>query len=73
MSKQIPEGYYQDKNGELKPDRRKQKKDRRNRSGEVDGDRRNMKRRKSDIEFLKREHEREIEDALEEFAGDQDN
>ena len=72
MSKSIPEGYYQDKFGEVKPDRRKKKKDRRDRGGDYDGDRRNMSRRRSDIEFFKHEHKREIEEALDEFAEDHD-
>lgn len=72
MSKPIPDGYYQDKQGELKPDRRKKQKDRRIRSSDFDDDRRNKMRRKSDAQFLKREHKREIEDALEEFAEDHD-
>ena len=70
--KDVPEGFFLGKDGELQPDRRTRNKDRRNRSHDVDGERRNMIRRKSDSEFLKREHEREIEDALEDFAEDHD-
>lgn len=73
MSKHIPEGCYQDKSGEIRPDRRAKGKDRRNRGSDFDGDRRNMMRRKSDIEFLKREHEREIEDALDDFADEHEH
>ena len=72
MSKRIPEGFYRDLDGELKPDRRKVAKERRVRTSSMDGDRRNMQRRKSDIKFAQREHEREIEEALEDFAEEHD-
>jgi hypothetical protein len=68
VSKKIPEGYFQNAAGEIKQDRRVVRKERRTRNNATDGDRRNMSRRKSDIAIAKREHNREIEDALETFA-----
>lgn len=71
MPNPAPEGYYKDSNGELQPDRRGST-NRRQRNSSIDGDRRNMLRRKSDSELLKREHEQEIEQALGDFAEDHD-
>lgn len=68
MPNSVPEGYYRDSDGDLQPDRRNSSSERRGHKGNYDGDRRNISRRKSDIEFLKREHEKAIEDALGEFA-----
>ncbi|MFP6580946.1 MAG: hypothetical protein VCD00_00150 [Candidatus Hydrogenedentota bacterium] len=71
MSNPVPEGYYKDSNGDLQPDRRGSS-NRRQRDTSIDGDRRNMMRRKSDSEFLKRKHEQQIEEALGDFAEEHD-
>ncbi|HIA46672.1 MAG TPA: hypothetical protein EYN96_01550 [Candidatus Hydrogenedentes bacterium] len=80
MSQSIPEGFYQDSDGKSQQDRRADIKNRRggqkdrrsDRKVVGDEDRRNLMRRASDAAFLKSEHSRQIEDALEDFAKDHD-
>jgi hypothetical protein len=69
MSDQNPAGYYRDKDGNLKRDRRKRA-DRRgaNARAGADGDRRHQPRRAVDRDFVEREHHAMIEEALAEFA-----
>jgi hypothetical protein len=70
---EIPEGYYQDKFGNMQPDRRAGA-DRRASSGALKAkhERRKMYRRKVDRELLKRDHKMMIEEALEDFAAEHD-
>jgi hypothetical protein len=69
MSDHAPAGYYRDKDGSLKRERR-QRNDRRgtNPRAAADGDRRRQPRRAADREFIEREHHTMIEEALAEFA-----
>ena len=74
MSDSIPEGSYLDNDGNLQEDRRGERQERRtNRKEYSDSDRRNRQRRASDAAFLEREHQQEIEDALEDFAEEHDD
>lgn len=64
------QGYYQDKFGNLKPDRRTGS-DRRGTKASASGrdhERRKMFRRKADRELLDLDHKTAIEEALEDFA-----
>lgn len=80
MSQSKQEGFYEDKDGKQQQDRRAIQKSRRggqkdrrsDRKVVGDGDQRNLTRRASDAAFIKREHNRPIEDALEDFAEDHD-
>lgn len=74
MSNSIPEGFYKDAAGNLQQDRRGKSEERRlNRKEFSDGDRRNRMRRASDNAFLEKEHQQQIDDALENFAEEHDN
>ncbi len=69
MPKSIPEGHYQDQNGEFQKDRRTISKERRTpRNESIDEDRRNRRRRITDLEFRKHEADQQIKEALETFA-----
>ena len=68
-------GYYQDEFGNWLKDRRQT--DRRLLRGSSDGawphhDRRLERRRKTDLEFIERDAEEQIKDALDEFASHHD-
>jgi hypothetical protein len=67
-------GYYKDRDGNWQRDRRKTT-ERRAGGGSAftHHDRRTLKRRKADLEFLERETKMQIEDALEEFVTDRDS
>jgi hypothetical protein len=71
MSDDTPAGYYRDRDGNLKRDRR-QRADRRGPNARAggDGDRRFQPRRAADREFVEREHHAMIEEALAEFADE---
>jgi len=70
VTNEIPTGFYQDASGNLKRDRRV-KTDRRGPADAWDGvDRRQEGRRHTDYAATEREHDRMIEDALEEFAAE---
>lgn len=74
MPHSIPEGFFKDEAGELQQDRRVKRQDRRSdRKDFSDGDRRNRQRRVSDEAMLEREHHKQIEDALEDFAEDHED
>ena len=64
-------GYYKDRDGNWQRDRRKTT-ERRLGGGSAftHHDRRTLKRRKADLEFLERETKMQIEDALEDFVTD---
>ena len=64
-------GYYKDREGNWQRDRRKSP-ERRAGGGSAftHHDRRTLKRRKADLEFLERETKMQIEDALEDFAAE---
>ena len=69
MSDSIPQGFYRDSNGQLQKDRRQTSYDRRSKhNSHYDGDRRNLRRRKTDFALQEREAEQQIKDALETFA-----
>ena len=73
MSNSIPEGFFKDSDGNLLQDRRGQSQERRlNRKEFSDGDRRNRMRRASDNATLEKEHQQQIEEALEDFAEEHD-
>ncbi len=69
MKDEIRPGYYKDKYGNWKPDRRIDN-DRRHARGQfpLDHERRKMFRRKADRELLNKDHKAMIEEALEDFA-----
>ena len=60
-------GYYKDHNGVWQKDRRSQNR-RGARATYAHHDRRTMRRRKSDLEYLERETKLQIEEAMEELA-----
>lgn len=65
-------GYYLDKDGIWKRDRRKGNDQRRRKETRSEGKRRNMYRRKEDKLLLEREHKSMVEDALEDWeAGEE--
>ena len=73
MSKEIREGYYKDKFGNWRKDRRTAGERRRADSGfPLDHERRKMFRRKADRELLQKDHQAMIEEALEDFAEEHD-
>lgn len=71
MSDHAPAGYYRDRDGNLKRDRR-YRTDRRSTTSRAggDGDRRHKPRRAADRDFVEREHHAMIEEALAEFADE---
>jgi hypothetical protein len=62
-------GYYKDHNGVWQKDRRAQVR-RRGTAAVGHHDRRTMRRRKSDLEYLERETKLQIEEAMEELAAE---
>ena len=73
MSEKIREGYYKDKYGNWKADRRRSN-DRRGGSGHfpLEHERRKLFRRLRDREIYEKDHKAMIEEALEDFAEEHD-
>jgi len=65
---EIRPGFYQDKNGNWRPDRRKGGPDRRGPVAARDHERRRQFRRQIDRELYETDHKQQIEEALEDFA-----
>lgn len=68
VSQKALPGYFIDKSGETRKDRRVSK-DRRGPTAGVDRDRRRMSRRQDDLNALEREHEADMRDALDDFTA----
>ena len=70
LKEEIREGYYRDKYGNWRPDRRKGGDRRNTGSGgfPLQHERRKMFRRKVDRELLQKDHKTMINEALEDFA-----
>lgn len=68
VSRKAFPGYFIDKSGETRKDRRGQK-DRRGTSASIDRDRRRMKRRQDDLDELNQKHEAEMRDVLDDFTA----
>jgi hypothetical protein len=61
-------GFYQDRDGQWHPDRRSGKERRGGQWWEENDARRQQVRRQVDRELIERDHKRQIEEALEDFA-----
>ena len=73
VEEEVRPGYYKDEFGNWQKDRRKGGPDRRLRGGShADHERRKFFRRKADRELFERDHRQMIEDALEDFAEEED-